>query len=115
MIAWAFRQQSATADAATPFYQEISDRFSGEGVIILQVNEVLDMNNPAAQPIASSLLTLFDDVLVVVMPLEQASIAFVSNDLPFDQTTLIATLPPDSDGQFTVLNITAVQAIAANQ
>jgi hypothetical protein len=115
MIAWAFRQQSGTADAATPFYQEISDRFSGEGVIILQVNEVFDINNPAAQPIASSLLTLFDDVLVVVMPLEQASIAFVSNDLPFDQTTLIATLPADSEDQFIVLDMTAVQAIAANQ
>jgi hypothetical protein len=115
MFAWAFRQQSGTADAATPFYQEISDRFSGEGVIILQVNEVFDINNPAAQPIASSLLTLFDDVLVVAMPLEQTSIAFVSDDLPFDQTDLIATLPADSDDQFIVLDMTAVQAIAANQ
>jgi hypothetical protein len=49
------------------------------------------------------------------MPLEQTSIAFVSDDLPFDQTDLIATLPADSDDQFIVLDMTAVQAIAANQ
>ena len=113
MIAWAL-QQSASADAAMPFYQEISDRYAGQGVIILQVNELLDINNPAAQPIAASLLTLFDDVLVVVMPSEQASIAFVSHDLPFDQATLASTLSPDRDNQFTILDMTAVRAIAAN-
>lgn len=114
MIGWAFRQQSASIDAAVPFYQEISDRYGGQDVIILQVNEVLDINNPAAQPIAASLLTLFDDVLVVAMPLEQASIAFVGQDLPFDQTTVAEVLPADSDEQFIILDITDLQSIAAN-
>jgi hypothetical protein len=114
MISWAFRQQSASANIATPFYQEMSDRYAGQGVIILQVNEVLDVNNAAAQPIASSLLTLFDDVLAVAMPTEQTSIVFASHDLPFDQTTLAELLPPDSEDQYIILDITAVRAIAGS-
>jgi hypothetical protein len=114
MISWAFRQQSASANIATPFYQEMSDRYAGQGVIILQVNEVLDINNAAAPPIASSLLTLFDDVLAVAMPTEQTSIVFASHDLPFDETTLAELLPPDSEDQYIILDITAVRAIAGS-
>ena len=114
MISWAFRQQSTTTNVATPFYQEMSDRYAGQGVIILQVNEVLDINNAAAQPIASSLLTLFDDVLAVAMPIEQTSIVFASHDLPFDKTALTELLPSDSEDQYTILDITAVRAIAGN-
>jgi hypothetical protein len=113
MLFWALRQTAASAETTTPFYQEISDRYGGEGVIVLQVNEVLDINNPAAAPIAASLLTLFEDVLVVAMPLEQISIAFVSHDLPFDQSVLAEILPPASEDQFVVLDMTAVQSIAA--
>jgi hypothetical protein len=83
-------------------------------VIILQVNEVLDVNNAAAPPIASSLLTLFDDVLAVAMPTEQTSIVFASHDLPFDETTLAELLPPDSEDQYIILDITAVRAIAGS-
>jgi hypothetical protein len=114
LVSWAFRQQAASTTSSTPFYQEMSDRYAGQGVIILQVNEVLDINNAAAQPIASSLLTLFDDVLAVAMPGEQISIIFASHDLPFDQTTLTELLPADSEDQFIILDITAVRAIAGS-
>jgi hypothetical protein len=118
MIGWAWQQPSALtakSDSNVPFYQEIAQQYGDEGVIILQINEILEANNAAAPPIAASLLTLFDDVLVVVVPAQQLSIAFASPALPFNQATLAEFLPAKSEGQYIILNRSAVQTIADNQ
>lgn len=118
MIGWAWQQPSALtakSDSNVPFYQEIAQQYGDEGVIILQINEILEANNAAAPPIAASLLTLFDDVLVVVVPAQQLSIAFASPALPFNQTTLAEFLPAKNEGQYIILNRSAVQTIADNQ
>lgn len=114
LFAWAFRQQAASASGEIPFYQTVSERYAGQGVVILSINEAIEPDNPAAQQVAASLLTLFDDVLVVSMPPPQSSIAFVSHDLPFDQNTLAEIVQQSGETQFAVLDTSAVRAIAGN-
>ncbi len=114
---WAYRQESTIAindTASTLFYEEIGKQYSGQGVIILQINEAITADNMAAQPYASSLLTLFDDVLIVTFPQEQSSIAFVSHHLPFDQEIVSQILYQSGDEQFIILDIAAVRLIAEN-
>ena len=90
-FSWARAQQTepvAVDPRSVPFYQAVSEEYAGQGVIILGVNELIEEDNPAAVPIAMSLLTLFDDAMVVTLPATHVSIAFVSPNLPFDQETL---------------------------
>ncbi|MCP5099322.1 MAG: hypothetical protein GY943_27530 [Chloroflexi bacterium] len=111
---WAMQQQviyAASDLSTTPFYQEISRQYAGQGVIILQVNELIEPGNVAAQQYASSVLTLFDDVLIVTLPNEQSSIAFASHSLPFNQNQLSEIVQQHGETEFTILNTFALQAI----
>jgi len=117
LYAWALSQRSGqvTVDPRTiPFYQIVKDRYAGQGVIILGINEVLEPDNPGAQQIASSLLTLFNDVIVVTLPAERTSIAFASYALPFDQNTLLEILRQSGEDEFSILGISDVRALAGN-
>ena len=115
LIIWSSQQQSAPVDAAdTPFYQLVSDRFAGEGVVILGMNEMITADNPAAPPIANALLTLFEDVMVVTLADSQISIAFASSTLPFSSDTLSQLAQQSGETNFTILDTAALHALAAN-
>ncbi len=117
MVSWANGQQTepvAADPSSTPFYRTVTEQYAGQGVIILGVNELIEADNPAATPIATSLLTLFDDVMVVTLPASQASIAFASPSLPFDQETLSEIVRQSGEEEFVILDTTAVRAIAEN-
>jgi hypothetical protein len=117
LFSWASHQRSdlvSTDSPTIPFYQKMVNRYAGQGVIILRINEVLEPDNPAAPQVATSLLTLFDDVLVVALPPNRSSIAFVAQDLPFDQSTLSEVLSQSGEEQFTILDTAAVRVIADN-
>lgn len=115
VFSWASGQaaEQITVDpTAVPFYQLVTDQYAGQGVIILGVNEVMTAENPAAQPIATSLLTLFDDVMVVTLPSSNVSIVFASAALPFNQEELTTLVQASGETDFVVLDTTAVRAIA---
>ncbi len=114
LIVWAFNQQVAPVNANdTPFYQLVSSRFEGQGVVILGINEMITADNPAAPPIAAALLTLFDDVLVITLPASQVSIAFASPRLPFNNETLSQLAQQSGETDFTILNTPTLHTIAA--
>lgn len=117
LYTWARSQQSeqASVDPRTiPFYQTVTERYAGQGVIILGINEFFEADNPAAQPIATSLLTLFNDVMIVNLPTARTSIAFASPDLPFDQNALSEILRQSGENEFVILDTIAIRAIADN-
>lgn len=114
MITWAFRQQSVSQNAAdTPFYQLVTRQFEDQGVIILGINDVISADNPAAPPIVASLLTLFDDVIVITLPSAQVSIAFAGPHLPFTTDTLAQLARQSGETDFHIFNTAALQALAA--
>ncbi|MCB0034443.1 MAG: hypothetical protein KDE51_10510 [Anaerolineales bacterium] len=115
VFSWASGQaaeQVAVDPTTVPFYRLVTDRYAGQGVIILGVNELITAENPAAQPIAHSLLTLFDDVIVVTLPPSGISIAFASSGLPFDTQTMATIVQESGETDFVILDTTAVRAIA---
>ncbi len=117
LVGWASAQQDAKAEAelqATTFYQTVKERYAGQGVIILGLGEVLADDNPNAPQIAASLLTLFEDVMVVTLPASQTSIAFASQALPFDEKVLTEIVLQSGVTEFSVLDTTAVKELAAN-
>lgn len=117
LYTWASGQQSGqtVVDPRTiPFYQTVTDRYGGQGVIILGINEVLDPDNSNAPQIATSLLTLFNDVIVVILPASQTSIAFASQDLPFDPNVLSEIVRQSGEDEFVVLGMSDVRALAYN-
>lgn len=118
LYTWAISQQEepVTVDPQTiPFYQTVTERYAGQGVMILGINEVIEPDNPAAQPIAASLLTLFDDVMIVTLPATRTSIAFASAVLPFDENVLAEILRQSGETEFIILDTPDVRAVAENQ
>jgi hypothetical protein len=117
LVSWAMGRQSepvAVDPRTTPFYRTVTERYAGQGVIILGINEVMAPENPAAAPIATSLLTLFDDVMVVTLPTARSSIAFASHRLPFDRDVLAEIVRQSGEEEFVILDTTAVRTIADN-
>lgn len=113
---WAASQprQVAVDPRTMPFYQTVTDRYGEQGIIILGLNEVLEPDNPNAPQIATSLLTLFNDVTVVNLPAAQTSIAFASQSLPFDANELTEIVHQSGEDEFTVLDTSDVRAVADN-
>ncbi len=111
---WVYRRQPALAaqnGSSTPFYQEIAEQYAGQGVVILQINEVITLDNPAASQYAVSLLTLFDDILIVSLPQQQSSIVFAGQSLPFDRNILTEIVQNDGEMQFAILDNAALRAM----
>lgn len=95
-----------------PFYQTVSEQYDGQGVVILGINQILDASNPAAPPYANSLLTLFDDVMVVTLPASGISIAFAGQPLPFDMATIEQILLESGETEYVLLDMVEVRTIA---
>jgi hypothetical protein len=116
LFSWAAGQpqQVAVNPQTLPFYQTITDRYGSQGIVILGLNEVLEPANANAPQIATSLLTLFNDVMVVTLPAAQTSIAFASQTLPFDPNELTEIVRQSGEDEFTVLDVSEVKAIADN-
>ncbi len=116
LFSWATGQQTEdVVDLQTiPFYQTMSEQYAGQGVIILGIPELLQPDNPAAQPYANSLLTLFNDVIVVTLPSSRMSIAFASQALPFDQEQLQAILLESGEEEYTILGVSEIISLSEN-
>ena len=112
--ATAYQSESVIDPRTIPFYQAVSDRYSDQGVIILGINDVLEPNNPAAPQYANSLLTLFDDVIVVILPTAKISIAFASQSLPFDQALLEVILRESGETDYLILGTPEIRSLAEN-
>lgn len=116
LVTWSFQQQAAPINAVdTPFYELVSARFEGQGVVILGFNEPITTDNPAAASIVDALLTLFDDVVIITLTDSQVSIAFASAQLPFDTDTLAQLAAESGETEFTILTMPTLHAIAADR
>lgn len=109
IITWAFWQPAVSE---SNFPQLVLDNFEGQGIVILEFSELITEDNPAASPIAESLLTLFDDVIVVTFPRTQSSIAFASSQLPLTTDALAQLAQQSGETDFTILDTSALRAIA---
>lgn len=112
---WAIKSQtegSSSISEAVPFYNKVLEQYSGQGVVILHFNGTFSSNNPAIKQYATSLLVLFNDVIVVSLPRDDSSVAFASSALPFDKNDLDAILRANGDFDFTILDTQEIKSLA---
>jgi hypothetical protein len=117
LLYWTLTQKTAASpldNSAVPFFHAIADQLQTEGVVVVQTTGAFSPDNLTSRKMVSSLLTLFDNVVVVTMPSKQQSIIFAGNTLPFDQNTLSELLRANGEEQFIIYDTTTVKLIAGD-
>ena len=100
-------------ETSTQFYAPINDQLNEDNVIVVQMAEVFDFENPAGYQVAGSLLALYDEVFVVSLPEAGNSFIFAGDTLPFDRDSVTELLHANGDVQFIIFDTMMVQAIAS--
>jgi len=100
------------ASESETFYQKVINEYSGQGFVVLRINESFTPGNPAAKQAATSVLVLFDDVIVVSLPEDNYSIAFAGSKLPFNKDDLKTILLDSGDKNFSILDSGEIKTFA---
>jgi len=109
----AFSVQPATLYSAA-FYQSIASQLSPGGVLVANMTSPFTPDDLISRRVAASLLTAFDEVIVVTPASVGWSFAFAGDDLPFDRQMLEAALQAHGEVQYTVMDTTAVRAVVGD-
>jgi hypothetical protein len=105
-------ESPAPAAATAPFYQSISDQLSADGVTIVQIPGIFAVGDPASRQLSASLLSGFDNVLIVAFPAQKESVAFAGSILPLDRDSLSQLLLTNGETQFMIYDKSALKFIA---
>lgn len=106
----AYSLQTATLYSA-PFYQAIAARLAPGGVLAANLTSRFTPEDVVSRRIAASLLTAFDEVIVVTAASAGWSFAYASDDLPFDRVHLEAALRSTGETEFILYDTAAVRAV----
>ena len=109
----AFSIQTATL-YSTPFYAQIADHLEPDGVLVVNLTTRFQPESEVSRRIAASLLTVFDEVIIVTSESSRLSFAFAGKDLPFDFLELQAALEANDEAAYTLFHRTSIEAIVAN-
>ncbi len=109
----AFSIQTATL-YAQPFYEQIAERLTPEGVLVVNLTTRLTENSLTARRITRSLLEVFDEIYVVTSHDARLSFAFAGDALPFDLTALHAALDANGEQSYTIYSRPAVEALVGD-
>ncbi len=107
LIGWVFQVPGAASvvEDKRPFSQTIADEYGADGVVILQFSQAINATQ------AESLLNLFEDVLVLEEEPQTVTV-FASNQLPFDEQSLLQQYPQLKETD--LLNRSELNLIAEN-
>jgi predicted membrane-bound spermidine synthase len=97
-----------------PFYQSIDDHLSSRGVFVGNMTSRFVPGDMISSRVASSLLEVFDEVIVVTPASVGWSFAFAADKLPFTRTELETVLRQYGEVQFSVFETAAVRAIVGD-
>lgn len=117
LVTWALNEPPASPDAgsASLVTQIMIDQFANEGVLITRMVGSFGVDNPAAQQVVSSLLDIYDEVMVISLGSSPSSYVLAGDDLPFDQSALTETLRANGETQFIIFDTSAAKVIAGIQ
>lgn len=109
----AFSIQTATL-YSQPFYEQLARRLTGDGVLVVNLTTRLTEDNLTARRIARTILSVFDEVMVVTSHDSRLSFAFAADSLPFSLPDLQAALEGSGETSFTLYHHAAVEALAGD-
>ncbi len=109
----AFSIQTATL-YSVPFYQQIVSHLTPNGVLVVNLTARLTEDNLVSKRITASLLTVFDDLIVVTSNSSRLSYVFAGQHLPFDVIQLQQALDNNGEKDYTIYHRAAVQSIVGD-
>jgi spermidine synthase len=109
----AFSIQPATL-YSVPFYQSIHDHLTPDGIFVGNMTSSFVPGDTISRRVASSLLQVFDEVIVITPLSVGWSFVFAADDLPFTRQELETALRQIGEVQFSTFDTTAVRAIVGD-
>jgi hypothetical protein len=117
LLSWARAQDAPLepiAQNALMSYNAIIDELATRDVLVTYTAEPFGVSKGASQQAVAAFLQLYQEVMVVTLPSDQASILVAGDALPFDQSTLTDLLRANGVTEFIVFDTPAVQQIVAS-
>jgi hypothetical protein len=117
LLYWASVQEPAPRPATSNpavSIQTIIDQLATDDVVVTRMAGRFGVDNLISRQVAASLLTLFDDVMVVTSASTETSFALAADELPFDRDRLAEVLHANGVFQFVIFDTPAVKAIVGN-
>jgi spermidine synthase len=96
------------------FFELVSEHLSDEGVFVLNLTRQFTPGDESTRRIAASLLTVFDEVIVVSSRSTGLSFAYAGQQLPFSADDLQLAIEVAGETEFGIFETASVQAIAGN-
>jgi len=109
----AYAIQTATLYSAS-FYQAIAAHLNPGGVLAANLTSSFAPDDEVSRRIAASLLTAFDEVIVVTSQAAGWSFAYASDDLPFDRAAIENALRASGETGFVIFDTPAVRAVVGD-
>ncbi|MBC7869481.1 MAG: fused MFS/spermidine synthase, partial [Chitinophagaceae bacterium] len=109
----AYAIQTATLYSAS-FYQAIAARLNPGGVLAANLTSDFAPDDVVSRRVAASLLTAFDEVIVVTSNSAGWSFAYASDDLPFDRVDIENALRASGETGFIIFDTPAVRAVVGD-
>ena len=117
LLYWGIAQVPASkseVESARAYYQTIIDQLITDEVVATYMPGIFGADNLTAQQAAGSLLTVFDEVMVLVLPAAGSSIALAGDTLPFDQDAITEVLHSLGETQFIIFDTAIVESIVGD-
>jgi spermidine synthase len=99
---------------SVPFYQQIAERLTPNGVLVVNLTATLTEDDRVARRIAQSLLTIFDELYMVTSGSSRLSYVFAGSELPFDAVDLQQALENNGEIEYTIYHRAAVENIVGD-
>jgi spermidine synthase len=103
-----------TALYSVHMIQSAADRLASGGVLAVNITDTFSQEADASRRIAASLLTVFDEVMIVAPASAGWSFAYAAATLPFSRDELSATLREQGESAFIIFDTSAVRAIVGD-
>jgi hypothetical protein len=117
LLYWGVTQAPASkseANTPIPHYQTIIDQLVTDEVVATYMPGTFGADNFTAHQVARSLLTVFDEVMVLVLPATGSSIALAGDTLSFDQNAVTEVLHSLGETQFIIFDTAIVKSIVGD-
>ncbi|MEQ8671806.1 MAG: hypothetical protein RLP44_05020 [Aggregatilineales bacterium] len=113
LLLWVFSNTGSSEEDSIdqPFYVTLDEQFADSDMLIVEMEGVFGMDNPAAQQMTAALLSNYAQVIVVALPENELSVAFAADTLPFDTTTLSNLLQVQAPAQYIIFDTPLVTSI----
>ncbi len=114
LVYWAVTQQAAaipTVSNPIPVYEAIIEGFPQNEMTVTRMTGLFGSDNTAMNKFATTLVSLYPNVIIVTVPSAQSSIFIAGDTLPFDRQALSDFLLGQGEIEFNIFDTIAIKRL----